>query len=102
MSQLISSNYSSSKEGNTLSAIYLNSMIYQVSPTYHWTFDLGYAGMPYNSFQNGWTGGQPIGSIGFLWTPKPNLLISAQFSKGVSYSQEFLYTPYKRSIIQNP
>lgn len=86
MSHLVSSSFSSSNLGNSLSALYLNSMIYNVSPKYQWTFDFGMMGTPYNTLQGGWKGGEPIGSIGFIWRPQSNFLISAQVSKGINSS----------------
>ena len=79
MQQEFSSGFSTSNSGKSLSALYLNSMTYQVSPNYEWVFALGYGGTAMNSFQNGQTGGSPVGMVGFNWKPQKNLLISASF-----------------------
>lgn len=100
MSHSFSSSYSSYGRGNSLSALYLNSMQYSVSPKFHWLFQLGYAGQPYSTFQNDLTGGAPVGSFGFVWRPKSNLYISAQMSKGLMYSplDNFSYRPWYYKI----
>ncbi len=87
MSQEISSGFSSGGGGNTLSALYLNTMTYQVSSKFQWVGSFGYSGTAMNTMPNGQTGGMPLGSLGFNWQPQKNVWISANFSRN-------MYQPY--------
>ena len=81
MSHEFSTGYTSGGGGNSLSALYLNTMTYQVSPKFQWVGSIGYGGTALNSYANGQTGGVPMGSLGFNWQPKNNVWISAMFSR---------------------
>ncbi|MDK9701214.1 MAG: hypothetical protein OEM52_13825 [bacterium] len=87
MSHHFSSGYSSGGGASALSAMYMNTMTYQVNPKYQWVVALGYAGMRSNSSQFGLNNSSvPVGGIGFNWMPKENVLISASFSQNTMFN----------------
>ncbi len=83
MNHNFSSGYSSSNSGNSLSALYLNTMTYQVNPKFQWIGAVGYGGTAMNTLPGGQTGGTPCGMVGFNWQPKQNVWISATFSRNL-------------------
>jgi len=93
MSHYFSTEYATGGAGNSLSALYLNTMTYQANEKYRWLFALGYSGSAYNSSYPDATGGTPVGGVGFEWQPSRNVIIAASFSHNLA-ATAFGFRPY--------